>query len=107
MHSNKKIPVFVYCPKFLREKIARLKQLELSNPPIFFSEDRALTYSRFMGEEHGILKMYVHESSIVGSHDRLTLRDKAIDTHCIHGCFASEGKQREYFHNPAFNPVYS
>lgn len=75
----------------------------ISGKPIFFSEEKALHYMRFVDASHCILKAYVPESAIEGHFDELSLKKGSLLRMQIHGCYPSYAKGQEYIANPAFD----
>ena len=84
--------------------MSRLKRVgsELHRIPIFFSKDHALDHSRFLDDNHGILRGFVPDSAIEGRSQELGLKKDFIN-HChIHGCFIVSGDKHLYLKNPDF-----
>jgi hypothetical protein len=75
----------------------------IAGKPIFFNEEKALHYMRFVDASHCILRAYVPESAIEGHFDELSLKKGSILRMQIHGCYPSYAKGQEYISNPAFD----
>jgi hypothetical protein len=96
-----------------REKKAGLSHLfakgfehldqRIAGQPIFLNEQSALQYSRFMAQDHAILKAYVPEYLIEGHSQSLTLKPGVIQKRHIHGVFPTWDKGRHYIENPYFD----
>ena len=71
---------------------------------VFFNLTNALQYSRFIGQEHVVLRAFVHHTAVESLGHELGVKPGAINKHQIHGCFPSWGKGKVYIENPLFSP---
>lgn len=95
---------------FFKAKLTNIDQM-VSGQPIFLDQNHAQQYSRFMGDNHVILKAYVCEHAIealtlrheTSSQGHLTIRSGFLAKELIHGCYPSFGKGFSYIQNPCFD----
>jgi hypothetical protein len=82
-----------------------IKELDkkVATNPIFFNEDKALQYMRFIDSSRCVLTAYVPESAIEGQFDELSLKKGYLAADQIHGCYPCYAKGQEYLTNPTFN----
>lgn len=113
--TMKYLEIYLYCPiqgerEVRRNDIKRFFEKHLKNIddlitgcPIFLDQGNALSYSRFMGESHSILKAYVSEMAIEGSYQELYLKPGYLKRELIHGYYPSRHHGQAYIPNPIFD----
>lgn len=107
------IEAYLFCPCLNRREIKGdvayifeqgLYDLDarIAEQPIFLTQQNAFQYSRFMGNDHMILKAYVPEAAIQGRSQQLIIKKGFINKHHVQGCFLPGGKEKVYHANPYF-----
>lgn len=104
------ISVYLHLPKIdeykinfiFNEGIHNLGQI-MHDITLFFSQDHALYYSRFMGDQYFILKLYLPEKMIISYDEKLIISGDVIEKTSIHGCYCTWNNHKNYRVNPKFN----
>lgn len=76
----------------------------IAGHPIFLNEQNALQYSRFMTQDHVILRAYVPEYLIEGHSQSLTLKKGIVQRRHIQSALPAWDKKQRYVENPYFDP---
>ncbi len=104
------VAVYLCYPDFTKSTMKQIcrknyRQLEqqLTTHPIFLNKKHAMQYSRFMGNNHSILKLFVPESAIVADGVTFCLKHGFVSTTNIHGYFPNFGQDDDYCANPLFD----
>ncbi len=75
----------------------------LADCMVFLNQKSALQYSRFVQNNHVVLKAYVPDIAIEGRSQGLTLKKGFVTKAHIHGCFPLPAKNLFYVENPHFD----
>lgn len=83
----------------------RLVEIEnnLADCMVFLNQKSALQYSRFVQNNHVVLKAYVPDRAIEGRSQGLSLKKGFVTKSHIHGCFPLPAKNVFYIENPHFD----
>lgn len=88
--------------ELFRKSYSQLEQ-QLTMHPIFLNITHAVQYSRFMGNNHSILKLFVPESAIVADEVTFSLKHGVVSSNHIHGYFPNFEQNDDYCENPWFD----
>jgi hypothetical protein len=113
------LPVYLFCPDcspqdedenniyFESKNFFEKKLTDICNakvlPPIFLEQRDAIGYCRSMGDNHGILKVYISEQAIQGiDQQTLVMNTNYLSKELIHSCHFVWRKNNNYLLNPNF-----
>ncbi len=107
------IPVYVVYPKFNQLEFKRFfssksisLDVELANHPLFLDLKNATDYCRFLPDSHGLVKLYVPPSAVIGCGRNLRLKPACITNTHIHGFMPGHASDF-YVKNPYFEQLAS
>ena len=78
----------------------------LANRPLFLNKKQVFEYSRFMGDNAVIVKVFTPESNIMSYNQKLTLRRRGLKKSIVHGIYLTRRASSNYFENPYFAEIW-
>jgi hypothetical protein len=112
--STSHVEAFLFCPKITPPQktddaehffhhIDQHLGNKLDECAIFFNLPSALQYSRFMSDDHVVLRAFVAHTAVEGLGHTLGIKKGAVTKRHIHGCFPGWAKGQVYMENPVFD----